>query len=425
MAEANLTSLNGLYREVYDELVKAVPEGAGILKIVKYDKGNKLGDSFHQPIVLTEEQGFAYGGSAGDAFSLEDPVSMTIKDAVVTGYTYCMSSAISLAAASRALNAGRQAAAGAVATVLANALESSSKRLAISVLHGQKGLGVVDDDDAFAKDSATVATLQLTTASWASGIWCGRENAKLYAYDKDDDSTLISSGADAVFTVSAVDNENRRIEVTGTSTGITALETAVKGGGVILYFKGSKTNDMLGLRGVLANTGSLFSIDAGDYGIWRGNTFDADGALTHTKLQTFIGRLVGRGLMGDITVLVNPLTWTSLNSDEAATRNYDQSYNRSKAENGFRKIVYQGQNGEIEIVSDFMVKEGEAFIFQPENLRRIGSAENDSNLPTQDKNPFFALSSTAGFGFRHFSDQAVYSNKPAVGAYVQGIVNPS
>lgn len=422
MAEANVSALNGLYREVYDELVKGVPEGAGILKIIKYDKGNKLGDSFHQPIVLTEEQGYAYGGTAGDAFALEDPVAMTIKDAVVSGYTYCMQSAISLAAASRALSAGRQAAAGAVSTVLANALESSSKRLAISVLYGQSGLGDVPDTAATVETTSTTATLVFSRATWAPGIWAGREGAKLHFYDLDNDA-LISSGADAVFSVTTVDNTNLTLVVTGTSTGIDALDVAVQAGGVRAYFKGSKTADMAGLKTVLANTGSIFGIDAGAYGVWRGNSFNVEGALTHQKLQDYVGQLVARGLMGDITVLVNPRTWSSLNSDEAALRVYDGSYSKDKAKNGFGSIEYYGQNGKISIISDFMVKEGDGFMFQPENLSRIGSAENDSNLPTQDKNPFFALASTAGFGFRHFSDQALYSNRPAYGAYLYGIVN--
>lgn len=420
MAEANFATLTGLYREIYADLVNAVPKGGAILKLVPYLKEDKIGDSFHVPVVLSSEQGMTYGGTTGDAFALETPIGMNVRDAVVNGYRYTMQSMISDTAISRALAKGRQAAAGAVATVVTNAMESSAKRLGISVYYGQSGLGDVTDTSSSIETTSTTATLVFSAATWAAGIWAGQEGAAVQFYDLDNDA-LISSGADAVFTVTSVNNGARTIVFTGTATGIDALDVAVQAGGVRAYFKGSKTNDMLGLYSILQNTGSMFGISAADFGLWRGNTFAAGGALTHTKLQDYVGELVSRGLDADVKVVVNPRVWSSLNADEAANRIYDSSYNKNKANNGFGTIAFQGQNGVIEIVSDYTVKQGHAFIFPADHLKRIGSVENENRLPSVDATVFYTVQGYDGVGFRVRSDQAVYCDRPAIAGVVTDI----
>lgn len=417
----NVASINGVYKEIYGDLRNLLPDAGKVLKLFPYDKGNKLGDSFHEPVILTQEHGYSYGGTAGDAFDLEDPIGMATKDAVVGAYQYCMQSSISTTAASRAQSAGKQAFASAVATVVANAKESAGKRLQISVLYGQSGLGDVPDTSATVETTSTTATIVFSEATWAPGIWAGAEGAKLQFYDLDDD-TLVSSSTDAVFTVTTVRNSTRTLVVTGTAAGIDALDIAVQAGGVRAYFKGSKTNDMLGAYSIFQNTGSMFSIDAASYGLWRGNTFNVNGALTHSKLQDYISELVGRGLDGDINVMVNPLIWGSLNNDVAALRSFDSSYSGAKAENGVEKIVYHGQNGLINIMSETIVKTSHAFVFQDDLVKRIGSAETDMDNNTgNNAAPFYPLASQAGFGFRVFSDQAVFTSRPAKCLILTGI----
>lgn len=423
MAGTTIDALNGLYREVYGELVDALPECGSIAKLVPFKQSERIGDSYHEPVILTRESGFSYGGTAGDAFTLRDPISMASKDAVVGAYHYCLTSSISLPAATRAVSQGKQAFASAVTTLLENAYESAAHRLEVSYLHGGRGIGDVPDTGATVETTSTTATLVFSAASWAPGIWAGNEGAEVYFYDLDNLATLISSGADSIFTVTSVANSSRTVVVTGTATGIDALDVAVQGGGVRCFFYGSRTNDMAGLGTILSNTGSLFGIDAAVYGLWRGNSFDAAGALTMDFVLQSVADLVGRGLKGDLKLLLNPLTWAGLNSELNALRNFDQSYKSSKQTTGAKEIEYMSQNGTISIISDNLVKGGEAFLIKPEHLKRVGSAENDKMVATQDKNPFYPLASQAGFGFRVFSDLAIYSQKPAVQGYITGIVN--
>jgi hypothetical protein len=423
MAGTNVDALNGLYHEVAGELVDALPEAGTIGKLVPFRQSDRIGDSYHEAIVLTRENGFSYGGTAGDAFTLRDPLSMATKDAVVGAYHYCMTSSISLPAVTRAQNAGKQAFASAISTVVENAYESAAQRLEISYLHGGRGIGDVPDTSSSVETTSTTATLVFSAATWAPGIWAGNEGAEVYFYDLDNLATLISSGADSIFTVTSVANSTRTVVVTGTAAGIDALDIAVQGGGVRCFFYGSRTNDMTGLGSILSNTGSLFSIDAATYGLWRGNSFDAAGELTMDKVLDYVADLVGRGLKGDVKLLLNPFTWARLNSELNALRNFDASYKGNKQTSGTKEIEYLSQNGTISIISDNLVKGGEAFLIKPEYLKRIGSAENDKMVATQDKNPFYPLATQAGFGFRVFSDLAIYSQRPAVQGYISGIVN--
>lgn len=426
-SSATVDALNGFYKERYGQIVNAIPEAGVFLKMVPYDKGNRLGDSFNEPVVLTREHGYSYGGTTGTAFSLESPRSMQSKNATVGAYSFCMASALALPAVTRAQAAGPAAFADIVNTVLENAYESSGHRLEVSCIHGQTGIGDVADDDAYDKDDATTSTLQFTTATWASGIWSGLEGAQVQFYDLDSDA-LISSGDDAVFEVAVVNNADKQVTFTGTATGTTALETAIEGGGVRCYFKGSKTNDMIGLKTILSNTGELFGIDAADFGLWRGQTFSCgSGALTVEKVLNFNAQLVGRGAKGNMTLMVNPVTWGSLNAEQSSLRIFDSSYKSGgTADQGFSGIRYHGQNGTVEVVSNPVVMEGEAYLFIAEDLKRIGSAERDSKVPTQDnENPFYAIEGSAAFGFKVFSDQALYCRRPARNAYINLIVNPS
>lgn len=422
MAGTVVDSLQGVYKEIYGQLVNAVPECAELLKLIKYDQGNRIGDSFHEPVILTNEHGYTYMGTAGDSTTLETPVTTTSKDAVVSAYSYCMASSLSLAAISRAQASGPQAFKSAVSVIMGSALESSKKRLNISCYYGQKGIGDVPDTAATVETTATTATLVFSAASWAPGIWAGAEGALLQFYDLDDDA-LISSGADAVFAVTSVANSTRTVVVTGTSTGIDALDVAVQAGGVRAYFKGSKTNDMPGMVKVLENTGTIFNIDASIYGLWRAQTRNVAGQLTMDEVLEGVADLVGRGLTQDVILLVNPATWADLHAEQMAARVYDGSYSSSKATSGSEAIQYYGPTGKVTVKGDPCIKGGDAFLIVPEHWKRIGSAEHDSNLPTQDQNPFFADATTASVGFRLFSDQAIYCRKPAQQLYFYGIVN--
>jgi hypothetical protein len=104
----------------------------------------------------------------------------------------------------------------------------------------------------------------------------------------------------------------------------------------------------------------------------------------------------------------------------------DASYNENKAKNGFRAITFYSQNGEVELIPYNCIKEGIAFMLPMKRIKRIGATDITWTLPGSDtENPRFfrELADNAGFEYRVYSDQAIFSPTPAKLTLITGIVN--
>jgi hypothetical protein len=404
--------LDGLFKEAYgDDVLKLVPDVAKLVKMVKFVSSDKEnGEKYNQPVILSNENGVTYAAAGDGAFTLKDSVALTMKNAEVQGSQMLLRTSISYDTAAKASNS-KKAFVKATELIVENMMESITKRLEVACLYGQTGLGVIASS---ANTNATTTVLTLTEASWAAGIWAGMEGAKLNAYYL---TSLISSGADAIFQISAVDIENRKLTVTGTSGGITALDSDIgsHANTDVLYFDGAYGKEMAGIDKILTNTGSLFGIDAAAYSLWKSNTFSCSSAdATMGKILKGIAQAVNRGLNEDVDVFFNPITWGRLNADSAALRKLDQSYSKKKLENGAEAICFYGQNGEIRVQSHSIVKQGEGFALPMKKVRRIGSQEISFKRPGGDGEKMFRdLSDAAGYELRVYTDQAIFIEYPA------------
>jgi hypothetical protein len=418
----DVAQLNGNYKQVYgDSIQNLIPDVAKLVKQISFVGADKReGDKYHQPVSLTHENGFTYNGTGYNAFALNDHIAMTMKDAEVQGTELLLRSAISYGAAAKAatsIGAFKKV----MSIVLENMMESATKRLEVGILYGQTGIGIADSS---VNVDATNTTLTLLTASWASGIWAGSEGAQLQFYLLPSES-LISSGADSIFTVSKVSTSARTITVTGTITGITALDSAVSSTGqASIYYRGAFGNEFAGMSKILQNTGTLFNINATSYNLWRGNTYSASGAVMNIgKVLSANALAVDRGLEEKTYMYCNPKTWANLNNDLAALRKFDGSYKKSKGDDGFESISYYAQNGEIEIVSHSCVKEGEAFMFPIKEVMRLGAQDVSFKTPGRGDEIFTQLANNAGYELRLYTEQAIFFQTPAKGVYINNIVN--
>lgn len=385
----------------------------------------QLGNKYHQPVIVRQEHGITYAAPESGAFALNSAVSMQTQDAVVPGYQIVLRATLDYEAAAKATSSGPRAFRDATELQVENMLESHSKRLELAILHGQAGVGVGDTSS---NVDATTTDVTLTTASWSSGIWSGMEGAVIQFWTAAN-ALVGTSSPDADFSISTVDIDTKTLTVTGTATGIAALDVALGAGDCDIYFKGARTGaaafgEMAGLSKIITNTGSLFGIDASVYNLWRGNTYGAAGALTFAKLQSAVARAVGRGLSEDVDVLVNPVTWGNLLTDQAALRMYDSSYSAATVENGAKTIKFHGQNGVMNIHSHIYVKEGEAFVVPSKRVKRIGATDISFNVPGSTEGEIFRqLENNAGFEYRNYSNQAIILETPARAVKVTGIVN--
>lgn len=419
MAQYNTTStLDGFFKVVYgDSHIAAVPENLYLVKNIDFREAEKIGDKFQVPVLLTREHGVTYLASGDGVTTLNDSVAAVSKKAQVDGAQIILRGQMDYEAAAKA-QTSKAAFMNTTELLTQNLVESASNRLEMMFLYGQTGLGTTASS---VNTDSTHTVVQLTSASWAVGIWSGMEGAQVNFYNG---SSIVSSGADAVFTIDSVDVDNKKLTISGTSTGIAALDTSIGSGARTIYFKGAYGKECAGLDKILTNSGSLFGIDASTYALWKANTYSAgSAALTMAKVLAAVAKAVGRGLREDVVCLVSPTTWQNLNSDQAALRGYDKSYSASQAESGFEAIVYHGQNGRIEVMSHAMVKEGEGFIFPKKRVKRVGAQDLSFKTPGRSDEIFLHLPDKNAYELRIYGNQALFIEHPARCVKITSIVN--
>jgi len=275
----------------------------------------------------------------------------------------------------------------------------------------------------FVKRSSTTAWYYIDRSQWSTGLWAGKVGAELQFY-KDDDTTLISSSTDAVFTISSIDPVYKRIGLTGSATGVTALIAVVQAdfnGGIYVYFNASKGKDFLGIDKIITTSGTLFDIVNTTYTLFKGNEYTASGALSLSQIISATENAVAQGLMEDVCAYVPISAWNTLAATESGLRRYDSSYKNSIAENGIQKLAFYGANGKIEIEPHPIVKAGEVFIIPKKQFIRVGSTDVTFQTPGMDSTEIFLqLPSNAGYEVRAYADQALLCMAPAKCTKVTG-----
>lgn len=403
--ENTVTTLNGLFKEVYaDKIENLIPEGTKFMTKVPFAPRKKeLGSLYHQPVILGLEHGITYAGPTDDAFALDDAISGVIRDASVQGCQMMLRSRLGIAAASRAAGGEPKAFESATKFLVRNMMRSMARRVEAGLFYGGVGIGEVG-----ALPGGSVITI--TTAEWAPGLWAGSEKMKVDIYDAT--STTLRGTAE----VTAVNMDTRSITVAALPGGTVVTD--------VLYFKSAQGKECAGIHKILTNPGTLFGISAATYNLWKGNTLAIGGnPLSFARVQDAIARAVEKGLDEEVTVFVNPRTWSDLLTEQAALRQYDSSYKTSMAESGHQEITFYGQNGKVSIVPSIFVKEGYAYVLALEELVRIGSTDVTFKRPDAEGNFFRELENAAGYELRAYSDQALLCVAPGKNTLISGIVN--
>lgn len=403
--ENTVTTLNGLFKEVYAEkLENLIPEGTKFMQKVPFSERKKqLGSLYHQPVVLGLEHGITYAGPTDDAFALDDAINGVIKDAAVQGSQMMLRSRLGIAAASRASSGEPKAFENATKFLVRNMLRSMAKRLEVGMFYGGTGIGEVG-----ALPGGNDITI--ATAEWAPGVWAGSEQMKVDIYD------ATSTTLRGVAQVTSVDMDTRTITVDAIPGGTVATDK--------IYFKGAQGKEAVGIHFILTNTGPLFGINASSYTLWKGNELDLSGnPLSFARVQDAIARGVEKGLDSDVCVFVNPRTWSDLLTEQTALRQYDSTYKVSVAEAGHQEITFYGQNGKVEIVPSIYCKEGFSYVLCMEEMLRIGSTDITFRRPDQGDTFFRELENAAGYELRSYSDQALFCYAPGKNTLIKGIVN--
>jgi len=410
-----VATLNGLYKERYaSEVTKLVPDHVKLYNAIKFDESKKIGDSYVEPVILSLESGFTYGGEDGLLFDLEDAKEFKMKKASVKARELVLRSAISIGALNRSSSEG-QAIDKAMDLMIGNMLKSIYHRLEVQMFYGQSGIGVVKTDIVGGAGSEAV---QIEVAEWAAGIWNGTTGAKVEVFSADK-STNRDSNAYEVLGYSLKDKTVTLQKSTGNlgAAEITATD--------VIFFKGAciagapaTLNEFIGVHAISEEAVNLFGVPNANEPLFQGSIVDVGSVgtpvvLSQAKIEEGISSMVEKGLMEEeVCVYVNPKQWDDLLSEQDAKRMYDSSYSESKHKSGAREIEFFGQNGTIKVKASTFVKQGYAYIICEKDLKRIGSTEVTFKRP--DGEEFFKLlEGKHGVEMRCMTDQALFTSRPA------------
>lgn len=410
-----VATLNGLFKDRYAEKVKdLVPDHIKLYNSVKFDTSKKLGGAYVEPVILSLESGFTYGGEEGLLFDLEDAKEFKMRKATVKARELVLRSAISIGALNRSASEG-QAIEKAMDLMVGNMLKSIYHRLEVQMFYGQTGIGVVRTDST---GGANVEAIEIEVAEWAAGIWNGTCGAKVEVFSPD-----LSTNRDTnAYEITGYSLSDKTVSLQKSSGNIGAAEIV---DGDVIYFKGAAVagapatkNEFIGIHGISQETSNLFGINNANEPLFQGSIVDVGTSVTpvvlsQAKIEEGISSMVEKGLMEEeVCVYVNPKQWDDLLSEQDAKRTIDSSYSTSKHQSGAREIEFFGQNGTIKIKASTFVKQGYAYIVCEKDLKRIGSTEVTFKRP--DGEEFFKLlENKHGVEMRCMTDQSLFTSRPA------------
>ena len=423
MAQVNTTStLDGNFKIVYGEgPVNVIPAVAVLQKEIKFQKAEKIGKSYNFPVILSQEAGVTYLAAGAGASALNAAISATLKEAVVDAHQIIVRGQMDYEAAAKAASSAA-AFKNASELLVDNLMETASKRLEIAFLYGRSATGLGSTLSS-ANVSTTVTNITMLLANWAPGIFSGVENAVLNFF-KVSDNSAIGTGVDADFVITSVTHASRVVKVTGTTTGITALDLATAAG-VYAHWKGARVAEPIGIDAIITNTGSLFGIDAALYTLWAGSTISAgSAALTVAKILNAVESAVSKGgLMEDAAVLLSPKTFMNLSGTMTDLRRQNGGQKESVGIGGFESISLMGPNGRLDIIVHPYLKIGEAFVLPFKRFKRIGSQEFSFETPGRQGEIFLHVPDANAYELRLYGAQAIVCQTPAKCVKINLIVN--
>lgn len=410
------TTLTGLFKDVYeDKIVNLVPESSVLQKRIKFVENDKReGRLLHQPVLLALPTGMTFGVGA---VALNNPVASTMGDAQIAGAGMTLADRITYDVAAKAASGGVRAFVEATELIVDALTQSMSKFIEIELMWGSDSHGTLGETTVHT-GAGTVASLTIDLAEWSAGIWSGMENINIDVYNA---GVLVNTVAAIV--VTAVNVATRVITVSGAAADITAIN-GLNGTALQLFPYLAFGQEMQGYFNILSNTGTIFNINAATYALWQSNTYSAlSTALNFGKVQSAVALATARGLMEDVTVFVNPRTYSNLITSQAGARRYDSSYKKSELENGTESLCFYGPNGKIEIVGHIFMKEGYAFILPLKRCQRTGATDLTFTLPGMPGEFFLQLPGFTAYELRCYTLQAAFLNSPAKAVLITLIVN--
>ena len=442
MASVSNNTVIELFKDVYGSMYDLTPEDQIIGRDIAWAEGDRVGTQFIEDVILSAETGITFGGNGQEAFEINPAIAGSVKQTSVIPYVSILPSILPFATISRSLG-DKQAFLKATKFITKNNLKSHNKFLEVARMWGQSStlLGTVSyftgtyRNASFTNGTGTLNGITFTNGinvaskailmapgQFAAGFWVGMIGVKVKQL----------SAANVIQAAGKLTGYNAQYGyITVDFTPVAASSTTSSKLG---YDGMELSGEMFGIEAALNAQGTLYGISTTLFPLFKGNVYDiSEGASTGVKLtlgrlQTALAQAVnGGGLEGDVVCYVNPRSWSTLSTTEAGLRMYDQSYQSSKAVNGFSDIEYYTQTGKITIRAHRCMKEGYAFVLRTETWKRSGSAQVGFKVPGMENEGDLIrpLDNQAGYMFRSYGDEYIFTAEPNQNLLIVGINDES
>ena len=433
------TDLAGFLKPVFGALQWLLPEGVVLQKLVKFAAGDKVGQYFQEPVQVKTSWGVTFCGSDGGVVTLNASVPSQTVSAQVTPYLTVLNDQVSYSMFDRGQEAGKTAFMATGAYIGKNLSMQLRRLLEMSMMCGQDGFGTLDSYSASGTGSFVI-----TAASARVGILAMLEGAKI---DFVRGTNVIADGVTASNStgVPVLSVDIATLTVTLSALPYVGSSAATPAAGDVIFLHGAagpttgnaatavSFMEMVGLRKQInATTGTIFNINKATYQAYRGNVVSTFGPVSAGSILAAAAKAINRGFQGTFACILSPSAWSVLNSRNIGQQVFDSSYKTSNADLGTDAIVLRGQGVTVECYPSGFQADGELMLLPKENMKRIGSAYENSGGDNGDTDISFMI---PGSPLRFIdpvqgvtavkvecrSDQAIYLQKPAFGVLCTGV----
>lgn len=374
------TQLTGLFKQVYAKSVVDAFSFAAPLasKRIKYEEQAATGDYYNQPVDLVLEHSITAAASNTTPTYLALNAGV-MQNAQMRGAQLFGRAGVTYEAISRAAQAGPKAFESATKRVVKRLGLSHLKRLEMQLLCGQSGIAV---GSAISGAGGTRA-LVVSEETWSAARFAGMVGATL-AMVRNDGTTAVapSTGAVGSFFLSSVTASTRTLNITADATDATAMDTHWPAGGILFWeSNGTKTEfgtttEMAGLSKWANMSGTFANISTSTYDLWNGNIYSTStGIISFAKLVEAAEMVGAYGAVDKLCAVVSLKAFSVLNTDIAALRQFDSSYQVEKGTMGVKGITFNTSVGELEILPHPLQCDGKIQIFCPSEALRVGSTD--------------------------------------------------
>lgn len=411
-----------------DKIVETYANSAPLLNDAKFQTMKMVGGVYHVATRLTFEGGHTYAAAranVGEGSSVyNNPRTGYVPDAQVEAPQFHGRSRLTYEAIARSMEGvdasgpdGKKAVREATKVVVDGLLGGSIKKLEAEMIHGRQGWGQLDSAVNASNVVNSVTDLDgtagfgqdvnISAETWSDGLWMAFEGHAFDFYDNSSGSPGTTKQNTSANTQLATSGETGCILVAvnpatpltnGTANGRalrfyhTAGSAGVVGTGYIgagsawllagsamhiFPQSASTTTEFIGLLAMAANTGTMFNIAGGTYGMYRGNPVTSVGNLRLSDLIRYCAKPINAGAGGKkLRAVVPTELFSKFANDEATLRRYGAA--TGDAKNGFDSLeMYLPYKSVLEIMGHPLQKDGRALVYTVDEVMRVGSQDLD------------------------------------------------